>query len=254
MPVTAACPSNSAGTSTWNTAGTAMAVPVFHEAAAPEDAAVRAMAAVRRATALVVAMQEHDGSFARFERGETHPPLQHLPWQDADHLAHGRPFDDEHLWTTGLALTALARTGFRRDDDRIGRTLAALERRPVESRGLRTVAALVSALAPLAPEHPVTRALEHRLRSAQDEDGGFGDVAATAWALDALLATGEPCVQAERAARYLADRARTPAPPSRHFGLGLSSGCEVPAEPDAVAAWALSRYDRATSTSAPSKR
>lgn len=225
-----------------DTAATALAVPLLQDRATEEPLAARAMAAIRRSTAVVVAMQEADGSFARFERGETRPPLQQLPWQDADHLAHGRPFDDEHLWTTALALRCLARTGYRYGDDRVGRSLAALERRPVETRGLRTVAALVEALAPLAPEHPVTRALEHRLRTSQREDGGFGDVSSTAWAITALLATGSPCVQVHRAVAYLADRAGDAPPPATGFGLGPSTTCELPAEPDAAAAWALGRF------------
>ncbi len=235
-------PFDEGGTLHVDNAATALAIPLLQQAPRAEDTTVRAMAAIRRATAVVVAMQEHDGSFARFERGETRPPLQHLPWQDADHLAHGRPFDEEHLWVTGHCLSALARTGHRAEDDRIARSVSALDRHPVESRGLRTVAALVVGLSAFGIDAPVRRALEHRLRATQREDGGFGDVATTAMALDALLDAGGPCVQADRAARYLADRADTPPPPSTSFGLGLTHTCRCPAEPDALAARALARY------------
>lgn len=172
-------------------------------------------ATARRALDVLLAMQEPDGRFSRFERGESEVPMQRLPWTDADLLAHGRPDDAEHLRVSARVLAALAAAGFRADDDRVGRGLRWLEQ-ALAARlhehatvgPLGTVAALAEALGALAPgPHPLRRELEQRLRGRQREDGSFGRSVDTAHALRALVALGHTDVQAQRAARWLADHA-----------------------------------------------
>src|SRR5690606_20313345 len=77
----------------------------------------------RRAAEAVLAMQEPDGSFARFERGESDVPLSHLPWRDADQLNLGTPADESRVALTAVAVRELAVLGWRREDDRIRRAL-----------------------------------------------------------------------------------------------------------------------------------
>ena len=167
-------------------------------------------ASLRRAADVVLAMQEPDGSFARFERGESDVPLSHLPWRDADQLNLGSRDDESRVALTAAAVRELAALGWRREDDRIRRAIEWL----AEAHTLRghawsvaTVAELVRATAAqCVPDHPLRVAAERQLRSKQWEDGSFGDELATARALLALIECGEPCIQAHRAARHLVAR------------------------------------------------
>lgn len=167
-------------------------------------------ASLRRAAEVVLAMQEADGSFARFERGESDVPLSHLPWRDADQLNLGTPEDESRVALTAAAVRELAALGWRREDDRIRRALEWL----TEAHTLRghawsiaTIAELVRATAAqCVPDHPLRVAAERQLRAKQWEDGSFGDELATARALLALIECGEPCIQAHRAARHLVAR------------------------------------------------
>jgi squalene-hopene/tetraprenyl-beta-curcumene cyclase len=174
----------------------------------PEDpASTAAWAAARRANDVLLAMQQNDGSFARFERGESSVMMRRLPWTDADLLAYGGAEDGTHVRLTAAALSRLAATGFRADDDRLARGIAYLQRAVTERHDppdLRTLCALARTAGALLPEeHALRREVERRIRTRQRDDGGFGSVIDTALSLRALLALGHTCVQAQRAARHL---------------------------------------------------
>jgi squalene cyclase len=201
----------------------------------PEDEPMRgaAWASARRATDVLLAMQEHDGSFARFERGETEVAMRILPWTDADLLAYGEPRDATHVRLTALALARLAATGFRADDDRIARGLAflgsALDDPRHDHREMGTLAAVARCVGALVNEqHPLRCEVERRIRNRQRDDGGFGDLVDTAQALRALADLGHGCVQAQRAARHLVAAIDHGAPELAagatltHGGFGLS--------------------------------
>jgi squalene-hopene/tetraprenyl-beta-curcumene cyclase len=167
-------------------------------------------ASLRRAAEVMLAMQEPDGSFAWFERGEADVPLSHLPWRDADQLNLGKLGDDSRVTLGAMVLRELAALGWRREDDRVARGIAWLERALAEQGADWTVATLTevvrAAAAQCSPEHPLRRGAEALLRSRQAEDGSFGDEVATARAVMALLECGKPCVQTVRAARQLVAR------------------------------------------------
>jgi squalene-hopene/tetraprenyl-beta-curcumene cyclase len=197
-------------------------------------------ASLRRAAEVMLAMQERDGSFARFERGESDVPLSHLPWRDADQLnfgSSGARIDEDRVVLTADVVRELAVLGWRREDDRIDLACRWLERAHAESGhawSVATLAAVVRAAAvQCVPDDPLRKSCERQLRTKQWEDGSFGDELSTARALLALIACGGPCVQAERAARQLVrrvgERARerdgdAPSiPDARVPGYGLSS-------------------------------
>jgi hypothetical protein len=75
----------------------------------------RSRAESRRAVEVLLAMQEPDRGFCRFERGESELFMTHFPIRDA-----------QRVRLTALALRQLARRGFQADDDRIARGLAFL--------------------------------------------------------------------------------------------------------------------------------
>ncbi len=167
-------------------------------------------ASLRRAADVVLAMQEPDGSFARFERGESDVPLSHLPWRDADQLNLGTRDDEARVLLTAAAVRELASMGWRREDDRIRRALEWLTQAHTLRGHLWSVSTLAevvrAATAQCVPTDPLRTAVERQLRAKQWEDGSFGDELATARALLALIDCGEPCVQAHRAARHLVAR------------------------------------------------
>lgn len=179
-------------------------------AARPPGHDGRAWPASRRAAEVLLAMQEADGSFARFERDEAEVPLAQLPWRDADRLAQGRPGDEATVERTALALRQLGVLGWRTEDDRVRRGLDFLERSfEVHGRtwGLGTLAELGTAVAlQLPPRHPLRRGVDRLLRSRQREDGSFGTVVDTARGLGALLDLDGDCVQSRRAADWLVGR------------------------------------------------
>lgn len=228
------------------------------EALPPDSSQVTASwATARRGLDVLLAMQEPDGRFSRFERGESEVLMQRLPWTDADLLAHGHGDDVEHLRVSAQVLAALAAAGFRSDDDRVGRGLRWLERtlaprlhEHVSSGALDVVARLCEALGALVPaSHTLRGALEQRLRARQREDGSFGTAVDTAHALAGLVALGHTDVQAQRAARWLAGHAQHTSadeldawsrPVAR--GLGLSpAGFDPSAGPREIAL-ALAAY------------
>ena len=197
----------------------------------PDDpASTAAWSAARRATDVLLAMQENDGSFARFERGESTPAMRRLPWTDADLLAYGGTGDGTHVRLTAAALSRLAATGFRADDDRLARGIGYLERTvttrhdPPDRPDLATLCTLARTTGALLPEtHALRRDIERRIRTRQRDDGGFGSVLDTALALRALLALGHACVQAQRAARHLLEAVGREHPELVH-GSSLTSG------------------------------
>ncbi|MEM7154325.1 MAG: hypothetical protein AAF799_15875 [Myxococcota bacterium] len=218
-------------------------------------------ASARRALDVLFAMQESDGRFARFERGESAVAMRHLPWSDADLLAYGRPNDAEHVHLSAHVLATLADAGFGLDDDRVTRGLRWLERAVVPQLHehatigpLETTAVLARAVGALCPaSNPLVQQLDRRLRARQLEDGSFGSSTDTAHALRGLLALGRPDVQAERAADWLADHVQHC--PARQLetwsrpvarGLGLSPAGFDPSAGPREAALALDAYLQAT--------
>ena len=185
-----------------------------------------ARASMRRAAEVMLAMQEGDGGFACYERGESAVPLSRLPWSDADQLNHGARLDEARVVLTATVLRELAVLGWRREDDRVARACAWLSDVHVlrgHEWSVSTLAAVVRALALQAsPDDPLRRSCERLLRTRQREDGSFGTELETARAVLALLATDAPCVQAQRATRYLVDRVAARA----EAGAGAPSICD----------------------------
>ncbi len=232
----------------------------------PEDEPTRgaAWASARRATDVLLAMQEHDGSFARFERGETHVAMRRLPWTDADLLQYGEPMDATHVRLTALALARLAATGFRADDDRIARGLAFLHAALVDPRRdhreLGTLAAVARCVGALVEDdHPLRREVERRIRNRQRDDGGFGDLVDTAHAVRGLADLGHACVQAQRAARHLVSAVEHGAPELAagatltHGGFGLSPQTRDPSACARDVWLALRAFARLESSAKPAR-
>lgn len=178
--------------------------------AMPKDSRRRApaWAAMRRALEVLIAAQEPDGSFARYERGEAEVWLKGAPWRDAEFLADASADGEAKVKRTAKALRHLARMGWRADDDRVARGIRWLEGHVAKNIGIdsvETLATLALCVADLfPPESSLRQTIERHLRGRQLEDGSFGDIVATAHALSGLLAfEPSPCVQTIRAARHL---------------------------------------------------
>lgn len=187
-----------------------------------------AWATTRRATDVVIAMQEASGAFSRFERGESEVLMRRLPWTDADLLALGDHDDAGHVRLSAQALAQLGRTGFRIDDDRVARGVRWLERTVADEhadRSIATLAALARCCGTVCPaEHPLRRETERRLRARQREDGSFGNIVDTARALTALLDLSPVCVQATRAARFIVDSIARAGGVLEHMGSVIEDG------------------------------
>lgn len=218
----------------------------------PHQSQVRA--AMRRAVEVLLAMQEPDGGFARFERGESEVFMTHFPLRDAQVLSAGSLTDPARVRVSAMALRQLARLGFQADDDRIARGVQWLWQRVTvdfSSFDLATLGELaVCAAALCPPTHPLRQTVERQLRGRQREDGSFGAPVDTALAMQGLMALeGGACPQTQRAARHLvqllesADTgelanlggAWTP-------GLGLSPVCHDPSAGVREAALALTQF------------
>ncbi len=214
-----------------------------------------AWAAIRRATDVLWGMQEADGSFGRFERGETTAPMRRLPWNDADLLACGEVGDLPHIRLSALALAQLGRKGFGLDDDRVARGLSWLEEwatPELATCDLETLTALAGCAAALCPRnHPFRVSIDRHLRGRQHEDGSFGPAVDTAQALRALLVLDGVCVQARRAARSLVATAGTVAG-SPCNGHGLSPDCVDVSAPVTEALLALRSFAASVGTLAES--
>ncbi|PRQ05106.1 prenyltransferase/squalene oxidase repeat-containing protein [Enhygromyxa salina] len=211
-------------------------------------------ASLRRAAEIVLAMQEPDGSFARFERGEATVPLSQLPWRDAEQLNLGGTDDEARVVLTAMVLRELAVLGWRREDDRIAAACAWLERthaRHGHAWSVATLAEVVRAtVVQCVADHPLRKACEQQLRTKQREDGSFGDELSTARALLALIAVGDPCAQAQRAARNLVGRVGAIAsdgpnlPDTELPGYGLSPRLRDPSAGARAIHAALSSFRR----------
>jgi len=205
-----------------------------------EDSPLRtpAWAARRRATDVLLAMQEGPGGFARFERGEADVFMRRFPWTDADLLAMGSADDPHRVRLAARTLAHLGHTGFRIDDDRVARGIEWLRHATAdayETRSIRTLSALAgAAVSTCPPSHPMRQEMEHRLRARQREDGSFGDLVDTAQAMGALLDLSGACVQCHRAARHLSDAVTRHGADLEHasqatcHGFGLNRRLEDP--------------------------
>lgn len=164
-------------------------------------------AAMRRATAVLLAMQEPDGSFSRFERGEASVFMRRFPWRDADLLAFGEIDNEPRVQRSARVVTLLADLGLQAGDSRIRRAVDWLRvrtRRDLATLTTSTLAALAGCAAVCSDDDdPLRGDVERQLRTRQQEDGSFGSIVDTSRALVALLRLGGPCVQTGRAARFL---------------------------------------------------
>lgn len=215
----------------------------------------------RRAAQLLLAMQEIDGSFALFERGETQVAIAKAPWLDAEPLRSWPPPSSFHVVLSARALGALHGLGWRPHDDRIQRGLAYISQAFKDNENVWPVehlAPILRALSPmLSPEDPLRQGLERRLRSRQREDGSFGSLHATAHALHALISLCPSkdlpvCAQSQRAARCLIQEIvenpqalQSPSPPVP--GCALARWAVDPSAPAKAAHFALLALDAAQS-------
>jgi squalene-hopene/tetraprenyl-beta-curcumene cyclase len=172
----------------------------------PHQAQVRA--AMRRAVEVLLAMQEPDGGFARFERGESEVFMTNFPLRDAQVLSAGALTDPARVRVSAMALRQLARLGFQADDDRIARGVQWLwQRVTVDFQGfdLATLGELAVCSAALCPPtHPLRQTIERQLRGRQREDGSFGAAVDTALAMQGPLRGARAALRAgRRAARAL---------------------------------------------------
>ena len=218
-----------------------------------------AWATTRRATDVILAMQEGRGGFARFERGEADVVMRQFPWTDADLLAYGEPGDPAHVRVSAHAIGQLGQTGFRIDDDRIARGIAWLSAMSADEhrdRSIDTLAALAKAVSTTCPgDHPLRGEVERRLRARQREDGSFGNLVETSHALIGLLdLIGEPCVQVRRAAAHLAGAVRRLGDDLEHEGttsqqgFGLSADTHDPSAGAREVSQALAAFARKAGT------
>jgi hypothetical protein len=152
-------------------------------------------------------MQEADGGFARFERGESDVLLASFPWRDADQLSAVDPKDPQRVELTAMALRQLAAIGRRHEDDRVRRGLAWLNdlaQHEARTWSISTLSEVARcAAAQCEPRDDLRQTADTRLRGRQREDGSFGRPVDTAQALLAMIELDGVCVQATRAARHL---------------------------------------------------
>ncbi len=218
----------------------------------PHQAQVRA--AMRRAVEVLLAMQEPDGGFARFERGESEVFMTNFPLRDAQVLSAGALTDPARVRVSAMALRQLARLGFQADDDRIARGVQWLwQRVTVDFQGfdLATLGELAVCSAALCPPtHPLRQTIERQLRGRQREDGSFGAAVDTALAMQGLMALDGACIQTQRAARHLVQLLSTPNVDGEPAnlggawtpGLGMSPLCHDPSAGVREAALALTQF------------
>ena len=221
-------------------------------AAAPRDASQqpRIRAAARRAVEVLLAMQELDGGFCRFERGESDVFMTRFPIRDVSLLTAAAPHSPARVRVSALALRQLARLGFQADDDRIARGLAFLWQRVTLDFNAFDVATLVElglcAAALCPPTHPLRQTVERQLRGRQREDGSFGAPVLTALAAQALMALeGGACVQTQRAVRALVQAIEGDSDDlggAWSEGFGLSPVCHDPSAGVREAALAIDQF------------
>ncbi|HUY82934.1 MAG TPA: squalene--hopene cyclase, partial [Steroidobacteraceae bacterium] len=178
---------------------------------------------VRRALDWLAGMQSTNGGFASFDVDNTHYRLNQIPFAD-----HGALLDPPTSDVTARVVTLLARAG-RTEDEPVMRRAIAYLRREQEADGswfgrwgTNYIYGTWSVLAALAQarvgaDDPAVRRAVAWLKSRQNGDGGWGESNdsyvgqpagapstphQTAWALLALLASGE--VRSESAQRGIA--------------------------------------------------
>lgn len=221
------------------------------------EAAARVSRSLRRAAEVILAMQEPDGGFARFERGESEVLLASFPWRDADQLNAMDPRDPQRVELSAMALRQLASLGHHREDDRIRRGvrwLADMAHADARTWSVATLAQVARcAAAHCEPTDPLRRLVDTRLRGRQHEDGSFGGPVETAAAIVAMIELDGVCVQATRAARHLA-QAVADTEDLVHLGarvmpgLGLSPGAIDPSAGVRLTHMALARFRDAGGT------
>jgi len=241
---------------------TCFALDILENSPDQGSEAAAAWSCRRRAGEVIMAMQERDGSFARFERGESQVMLAKLPWLDANQLALVEHEHEYRVTLTAMALRVIAGLGWSIEDDRIARGIAWIDRQfrlHERSWSVTTLAEVSRCLArQCSPEHPTRKSAEQRLRARQREDGSFGQIVDTARALYAMLdlhtSVNKPgaidqqggCVQCFRAANHLARSIRliSVLEPSQVImpGLGLSPWLNDPSANVREAHLALLRY------------
>jgi squalene-hopene/tetraprenyl-beta-curcumene cyclase len=212
-------------------------------------------AAMRRAVEVLLAMQEPDGGFARFERGESEVFMTNFPLRDAQVLSAGALTDPARVRVSAMALRQLARLGFQADDDRVARGIQWLWQRVTvdfSSFDLATLCELAVCSAALCPPtHPLRQTIERQLRGRQREDGSYGAPVDTALAMQGLMALeGGACIQTQRAARNLVQLLSTPDAGTEPAnlggawtqGLGMSPVCHDPSAGVREAAFALTQF------------
>lgn len=212
------------------------------------DKQAKIWGARRRAGQVLLAMQNFDGTFARFSRSEQHNNWSRLPWVDAQGMQIHRDGDPFQASLSAQALLCLSQLGWRNTDDRIERGLLALEQlqqRHATQWPLRTLAQVSTTATELLPEHaPFRKAAEHQLRQRQLENGSFGDTTATAHALGALWSISQRqkkglCPQGQRALQRILDTMRRPGAPQTTAVPSTGPGLSVPAADPLEAATTL---------------
>lgn len=210
----------------------------------------RLRAAARRAVEVLLAMQEPDGGFCRFERGESDVFMARFPLRDVHLLTAGEPNSPSRVRVTAMALRQLARLGFQADDDRIARGLAFLWQRVTvdfAAFDIATLAELAHCAAALCPQtHPLRLTVDRQLRGRQREDGSFGAPVLTALAAQGLMSLeGAACIQTQRAIRDLVQTVEAGAEdlgPAWLDGFGLTPVCHDPSAGAREAALAIGRF------------
>jgi squalene-hopene/tetraprenyl-beta-curcumene cyclase len=187
---------------------TAVVVWGMHQAHNAEDYTE----SVRRALDWLVGMQSSNGGFAAFDADNTYYSLNKIPFSD-----HGALLDPPTCDVTGRVVTVLARVGREQDKIALARAIAYL-REEQEADGswfgrwgtnyiYGTWSVLMSlSQAGVGNKDPAVRRAVNWLESRQNADGGWGEsndtylrthvsfpstAYQTAWALLALLASGE---------------------------------------------------------------
>jgi hypothetical protein len=188
--------------------------------------------AIRRSKAVLLSMQEPDGSFSRFQRGETTVLMRRFPWRDADLLGFDQIDGEPRVRRSARAVALLVAAGLQPGDARIRRAVAwlvAREREDLSTLGIDTLAALARCASAIqGDDDGLGGHVERHMRARQQEDGSFGSVVDTSTALATLLGLCGPCVQTARAARFLAQTVdQDPAADDASLtqGLGLSPLC-----------------------------
>ena len=177
--------------------------------------------AVRRATNWIVGMQSKNGGWGAFDADNTHFYLNHIPFAD-----HGALLDPPSADVTGRCLGMLAQLGHTRDEATVSRAIAFLKSEQESDGswfgrwgtnyiyGTWSVLCALNAIGEDAKAPYIHKAVQW-LKTRQRPDGGWGEDGATyedsrrteckestpsqtAWAVLALMATGEVDSEAVR--------------------------------------------------------